>query len=288
LATPGVADTAAEFFARSKARAERPFVVCIEAFTALDGGARVSVSKGEHVHPDHALLRTHREKFGIAPAKRSASRTGTAPKRADTAKPVDYLAPVPDDGALPKPSYALPRSTGFLSCDATVLRGGSTSPATVRVSNGARDSIARFCDMVPRDFETGGLLVARRERGNVVNITEAWGPGPSAALRRDSLELDWAAEHYLARKLCEESERRFVPQGMYHSHPSGTPTPSESDLRLFGGLMRAANDIWPLQFYVGLIVTNVDRSSGPDIAAWVTRRMAGSRRMICEEAEVER
>ena len=79
-------------------------------------------------------------------------------------------------------------------------------------------------------LETGGVLLGWRTAGRT-HVAVATGPGPRAQHRRRSFtpDADWQ-EHIIATAY-EASERRVTYLGDWHTHPGGSPTLSDMDMR---------------------------------------------------------
>lgn len=280
---------------QERARAKReatPYAVARERFTYTDRVAGpVTIAAGELVYDlGHGAIAARPDAFDIVGGKRSrSSRPGLNSAVAPSGSSQPQWSLWPRGGVLRGPSWALGSGPerGLLPGE-PVERRSTTSPFTVCMSRGARDAIARICRCVPPTHEVGGMLIADESSRSLktINLVEAWEPASSFELRRGSMELDWTFEHSRARDVVDRTDGRLVLSGFWHTHPGGGDGPSEPDLRMFGAAMRHANDtVWPLNSFVGLIATEVDRIGGPELTAWVTREDRYGR-LICERAVI--
>jgi len=102
--------------------------------------------------------------------------------------------------------------------------------ARVRLSASARETILhRACWQSGVDgLETGGWLFGDTSSGVVV--AHATGPGPTAIRERHALTHDHSAlPAYRLRRLWGDVHANRI--GQWHSHPGGSGSPSEVDLR---------------------------------------------------------
>lgn len=262
------------------------YAIARETFEYIDRSVgRVTINRGEMVCLGHEAIAQHPEMFdgvGLRSRGRASHPELNSPRVAAT--------PVRDD-ELPRPSWALEsREPGLLAADGDVELRDTTSPIKVRLSSYGARNLRRYADAVPRDFETGGLLIAARastefeRKANLVHISDVWRPGPATRHKRSSVALDWRAEHARARQHFSATDTREVLAGCWHTHPGGSDRPSSKDLQMFGAAMADANrSVYPMRHYVAIIATDAD------LGAWVVRRERGERSpLICERAAIVR
>jgi len=258
------------------------FAIARESFTYCDSVVgRVPIARGERVVPGHEVVRRYPDRFDIGSTRSMRSSRPELNAVRDTT--------APRDDALPTAPWSLGLGKGLLSGGTVELRD-STSPITVRIGERCRAEIQRIAEATPHGFETGGILLAHRSYDrSVIELVDAWPPGPSAIRKRNSLALNWATDHSRARDLANKNDAATIVGGCWHTHPgAASGTPSEPDLAMFGAAMRHASaSVWPLHHYVALIATSVGRSAGPDLTAWVTREQRFAK-LICEPAVIER
>lgn len=82
-----------------------------------------------------------------------------------------------------------------------------------------------------RLVETGGPLFGFDGEGEDVVIVAALGPGPRAKHRPRSLIPDRQATQAAIQLVYERGQGRYRYIGSWHTHPLGSPVPSERDVR---------------------------------------------------------
>lgn len=104
-----------------------------------------------------------------------------------------------------------------------------TSVARVRLPPGLRADMERLArETAPR--ETGGILVGRRQGGDVI-VTAASGPGPNAKATEQLFERDGPFCQEFLERVAARSEIPVDYVGEWHSHPASDATPSPRDTR---------------------------------------------------------
>lgn len=80
--------------------------------------------------------------------------------------------------------------------------------------------------------ETGGVLLGYEVPEDLaVVVTDLVGPGPKASYSRNEFAPDGLWQEHEVARIYESSGRRATYLGDWHSHPSGSPTPSRKDHR---------------------------------------------------------
>jgi integrative and conjugative element protein (TIGR02256 family) len=77
--------------------------------------------------------------------------------------------------------------------------------------------------------ETGGVLMGMIDQYNNIFITEVIGPGPSAEHHLASFTPDYNWQEDKIAKIYQDSKRRKIYLGDWHSHPSGNTSLSRKD-----------------------------------------------------------
>lgn len=265
---------------RRTAIAERgEMVVATRSFTARYDGELVHILAGrDRLDPRHEIVAANRDAF--ISERAHDERRRRAPARPSEPAPTRRVGLLEE--ALPKPPWLLPPSgdQGLPGAGKPQLRAGDAE-MSIEIPERVLDQIEREMLRVPRDFETGGLLLGRwSSTGNGVSLLEAWGPGPHATHRRASLELAWRDDLARARRECRPTGYLVRPVGFWHVHPFvGHDKPSEGDLRMFASFHAEIRTIAPAPAFVGLIATPIERRwVRPPLAAWVVREdRAGDR-----------
>ena len=82
-----------------------------------------------------------------------------------------------------------------------------------------------------RVLETGGILLGH-EADKISRVTVAGGPGPKAV--REPMRFSRDLDH--AKRLAEQAwqESQAVWLGEWHTHPGGSPVPSDIDMVSYG------------------------------------------------------
>jgi integrative and conjugative element protein (TIGR02256 family) len=86
--------------------------------------------------------------------------------------------------------------------------------------------------------ETGGVLVGYRGEGGDLVVTAAVGPGPNARHGAFTFVPDHEFQEAEIARLYEQSGRRVIYLGDWHSHPRGSCSPSLMDRRTLRGIAR--------------------------------------------------
>ena len=126
---------------------------------------------------------------------------------------------------------------------------------SVRIARPALEAIANEGRAACDGMEVGGALFGfdASEHGPLL-ITHATGPGPDAVRRRRRFSRDTHHAAVCARKIYAESSAHWV--GEWHTHPSGSGSPSQTDIRSY----RRHLDDGDLRFsvFISMILTPLD------------------------------
>jgi proteasome lid subunit RPN8/RPN11 len=130
--------------------------------------------------------------------------------------------------------------------------------------------------------ESGGYLWGLYENQiDSALVTFASGPGLKAKHARDAVRLSDPRD--IAAGFPEHMQRSELRRlGDFHSHPSGSPQPSQHDRRVWASVLESSGR----SAYVGLIATPSVDGSGPQLHAWVTRPAGALGRYVCEPATI--
>jgi proteasome lid subunit RPN8/RPN11 len=274
---------------RQEARGKGYMLIATKSFNAVYDGESVSIVAGrDRVQPGHPIAASHPHYFKSETAPHYPTRKRRPGQKATPKPQPRRTTSMPD--VLPRPAWALGPVGGLAIARAEErdpeLRD-STSPLTVTLRERVHDQLNAAIRATPAGYETGGLLIGSRGRGDRVRVIEAWGPGPTAERARNHLQLDYHGELAKVREI-RAAGHDVVVAGMWHTHPRGAPRPSRGDLAVFGELLdRVSNIVFPTSSFVGLIVSQPERSYPPPLAAWVVRRDGRHDDLICERAELE-
>jgi proteasome lid subunit RPN8/RPN11 len=155
------------------------------------------------------------------------------------------------------------------------------------LTHGARQAIEDEVRLfAPHRRETGGFLWAhQRPRLGYADIQYASGPAPGSLHGRRTVILGEPED--VEATFGEFTRRaRFVWAGCWHTHPSGSPNPSELDRETWAVALKRSG--WTR--YVSVIVTPSDDSLGwmfPRLHAWVMHAHAGGRPHTLEPARIK-
>jgi proteasome lid subunit RPN8/RPN11 len=138
------------------------------------------------------------------------------------------------------------------------------------------------------EVEVGGGLfgppsMSWHREASVVLANEA-----SLSASRNRVKLDIAAILEDEETLASDGSD-LLQVGDWHSHPGGSQTPSQADLRAFTRALEFADARRLSPRYLALIVT-ADRDRGwarPQLAGWVVSRQRDGQ-LVCEPATVRR
>jgi integrative and conjugative element protein (TIGR02256 family) len=114
-------------------------------------------------------------------------------------------------------------------------------------------------------LETGGVLIGH-DRGELVEVTWAGGPGPQAQRRRDLLHRDTAHAQEIVDARWRIDGSDWI--GEWHTHMSGLPLPSRRDVLTYGSFTEDPD----LNFerFFAVIITSLDAEWKELLAsAWV-------------------
>ncbi|MGZ4344166.1 MAG: Mov34/MPN/PAD-1 family protein [Solirubrobacteraceae bacterium] len=156
------------------------------------------------------------------------------------------------------------------------LHPAATSDLKIVVSRRALEAIVADVAPVGDLVESGGILLGVRPKPGVLLVTDAGGHGERAERRPSSYRHDAAHDIQLAQRLGQWAGLEEI--GAWHSHPSGTETPSPADLQLWAGMCELVGK-YRQDPYVGVIITALPIPGYPDqrdwrnptLNAWVTK-----------------
>lgn len=97
---------------------------------------------------------------------------------------------------------------------------------SITLADNVLDHFERYRQLRYWDKEAGGQLFARFE-GNHTLIQEVTGPRPNDKRSRHSYRPDRLAEQ---REIQEMFDKNFHYVGDWHTHPSASPSPSDTDV----------------------------------------------------------
>lgn len=132
----------------------------------------------------------------------------------------------------------------------------------------AHDHIKAVCRQERDGFETGGILLGHEHSDGHLSITTASGPGPRAARSPTSFHRD--AEHARAVARDAFTRDRSVWIGEWHTHPTGPPHPSPTDLRTYLDIVHDPEETFDA--FVAIIVLPSNARSL--LFAWVVTAQA--------------
>ncbi len=154
----------------------------------------------------------------------------------------------------------------------------------VELSAGAFDRMRLdLVDAAPHRVETGGYLFGHcRPRYSYASICLASGPGPDSRHGPHRVHMNHVGVIEAAfPDWLERSELRI--SGDWHSHPGGSPHPSEPDQRGWADLLRETG--WPR--YVGVIATRGELGwSWTQFHAWHVYRDGSRGVVVIEPAKI--
>ena len=164
------------------------------------------------------------------------------------------------------------------------FRPNAPAQFEIRLAGQTSDHIrAEVNDVAPYGVETGGYLYGHEpSRYFSSEVCLVSGPGPTSRHGRDSLRLSHPLEVEAEFPDWLPAEN-FVRVGDFHSHPTGTPTPSRADLEAWAaGLRRQRRST-----YVSIIVTPSRDGYESELHGWVTHMDSYGKRFVVEPARIE-
>lgn len=139
----------------------------------------------------------------------------------------------------------------------------------VTLTGAAASSIAEHATASADGLETGGLLLGHLETDRVV-VHFAGGPGPGALREMTRFQRD--LNH--ARELADAAWKlnRSVWLGEWHTHPSASAAPSDTDMQTYQRHLTDSDLTLPT--FVSLIAV-ADDWTEPHVVAWTVGLAAG-------------
>ena len=136
----------------------------------------------------------------------------------------------------------------------------------VTITDVALSSIAREASRSIDGFETGGILLGY-DATDGIGIRHAGGPGPNATRGERTFMRDLDHARHLADSAWLEDHSQWI--GEWHTHPTGTLSPSEVDLQSYMRHLRDP-DLGFDRFVA--IVAGFDSSARVLAATWLIQR----------------
>lgn len=121
------------------------------------------------------------------------------------------------------------------------------------------------------ETETGGILLGHTKTPEAISVLVAGAPGPNAIHERARFLRDLHHAQGLADKAWRDHQAQWI--GEWHTHPHGSPQPSEVDLAAYLQHLKD-RDLGFTQF-LSLIVA-LPRKGPPLLAAWIVTPQAAT------------
>lgn len=125
-------------------------------------------------------------------------------------------------------------------------------------------------------LETGGILLghdAAPDAASSLSVTTAGTPGPKALREPDRFLRDLHFSTALAADAWRTDRSQWI--GDWHTHRSGSPTPSPTDMRSYQMLL--LDDELAFQQFVTIVVVPGPATSQPTLGTWVIKRDSAAR-----------
>jgi len=149
-------------------------------------------------------------------------------------------------------------------------------PLTATISSAALASIREEIAATPPHLETGGILLGMPDSWS---ITVAGRAGPGAVRTPTFFLRDLEFTQQLAAKEAEGSGAQWL--GEWHTHPTGPPRPSRTDLHTYATLQDQLAGAFSSGL-LSLIITPIGESFG--ITAWSCTSASATQLHIEEES----
>jgi integrative and conjugative element protein (TIGR02256 family) len=108
---------------------------------------------------------------------------------------------------------------------------------TIDIAPDAHERILDLAKLAADGRETGGILLGRGPKNDVIAVEVAGDPGPNAKRQPDFFLRD--LEHARSLAAIHWKESRAVWVGEWHTHLNGDPRPSPTDLATYAGHLQA-------------------------------------------------